>query len=413
MSHAGTRRAFWTTAACYALVAFEFFYMATPFAAYFYAAYRPGLTLFDRVPWLSVLGRTFLPHIAVSTNNPVLDAHDMVGAVLAIAGFLGFCVAAGQVYYTKLARKGVVLGGVYRLVRHPQYTCLAVCGLGMLLLWPRYIVLVTFVAMLFAYAFLARAEERECLASFGEPYREYLRRTHAFVPFRLPRPSPASRWRPAARGQMERQPFDEAAPAAEGAPRRRGPARVGIAVARFALAVGLAIGVALAVNEVALRSLSARYTDNTVYLSVTRMSADRLDRITALADADPNTRAALAAAGPGASLISYVLPVDWDISETLMRPRPGGERLIGSDYHGSRYRVVYTKAKLRRPAHGRGILTSATTRRPLLEVIVDLEDADRAERTGDSGTSAPAGRVIEVLPPDPDPRYAGVPVPVY
>jgi len=63
-----------------------------------------------------------------------------------------------------------------------------------------------------------------------------------------------------------------------------------------------------------------------------------------------------------------------------MRPR-ARERLIGSDYRGSRYRVVYTKAKLRRPAHGRAILTNATTRRPLLEVIVDLDDAGRTNHT--------------------------------
>ncbi len=34
-----TRSAFWASAAFYVLVAFEFIYMATPFAAYVYSAY--------------------------------------------------------------------------------------------------------------------------------------------------------------------------------------------------------------------------------------------------------------------------------------------------------------------------------------------------------------------------------------
>ena len=58
-----TRRTFWTAAAFYALIAFEFFYMASPFAAYFYSVYRPSLNLLGDVPLLSGLTGFFLPHI--------------------------------------------------------------------------------------------------------------------------------------------------------------------------------------------------------------------------------------------------------------------------------------------------------------------------------------------------------------
>ena len=40
------RRALWASFAFYVLIAFEFFYMASPFAAYFYAVYGPGLDWF-------------------------------------------------------------------------------------------------------------------------------------------------------------------------------------------------------------------------------------------------------------------------------------------------------------------------------------------------------------------------------
>jgi hypothetical protein len=56
---------------------------------------------------------------------------------------------------TKIRRRGAVTGGIYRLVRNPQYVGLAVMGLGTLLLWSRFLVLVAFVTMLVLYRLLA------------------------------------------------------------------------------------------------------------------------------------------------------------------------------------------------------------------------------------------------------------------
>jgi hypothetical protein len=56
----------------------------------------------------------------------------------------------------------------------------------LLLLWPRYIVLLSFLTMLFAYYFLARAEEMECAEKFGQAYLDYQNRTHMFLPFKVP-----------------------------------------------------------------------------------------------------------------------------------------------------------------------------------------------------------------------------------
>ncbi len=54
--------------------------------------------------------------------------------------------------------------GLYAYVRHPQYTGLAVVGLGSLLLWPR--ALVTYVAMLLACTTLAWVDEDELQAAY-------------------------------------------------------------------------------------------------------------------------------------------------------------------------------------------------------------------------------------------------------
>lgn len=45
----------------------------------------------------------------------------------------------------------------------------------MLLIWPRFLVLLAFVTMLFLYFLLARWEEQQCLEKYGESYREYMR----------------------------------------------------------------------------------------------------------------------------------------------------------------------------------------------------------------------------------------------
>ncbi len=70
------RRALWASFAFYVLIAFEFFYMASPFAAYFYAVYGPGLD------WLQASGPTswiiqfFMPHLVSETRSVLIDVHE-------------------------------------------------------------------------------------------------------------------------------------------------------------------------------------------------------------------------------------------------------------------------------------------------------------------------------------------------
>src|SRR4029453_19191429 len=85
----------------------------------------------------------------------------------------------------KLRGGRLTTGGLYRVARHPQYLGLAILGLGAFLVWPRVLVLVAYVTMLFLYGLLARWEETRCLEKFGEPYRAYQRRTGM-----LPAPPP-------------------------------------------------------------------------------------------------------------------------------------------------------------------------------------------------------------------------------
>jgi protein-S-isoprenylcysteine O-methyltransferase Ste14 len=54
--------------------------------------------------------------------------------------------------------------------------------LGFLLQWPTLPTLIMFPILVYMYVRLARREEREALAEFGEPYARYMAKTPAFFP---------------------------------------------------------------------------------------------------------------------------------------------------------------------------------------------------------------------------------------
>jgi protein-S-isoprenylcysteine O-methyltransferase Ste14 len=72
--------------------------------------------------------------------------------------------------------------GVYSYVRHPQYDGFVLVMFGFLLQWPTILTLAMFPVLVFMYVRLARAEERETLAEFGDAYRSYMNRVPAFFP---------------------------------------------------------------------------------------------------------------------------------------------------------------------------------------------------------------------------------------
>jgi protein-S-isoprenylcysteine O-methyltransferase Ste14 len=80
------------------------------------------------------------------------------------------------------ARGEPVTDGVYARVRHPQYAGLFLITVGMLVQWPTIITIATWPLLLTVYFRLARREEREAEALYGEAYRVYRARVPMFVP---------------------------------------------------------------------------------------------------------------------------------------------------------------------------------------------------------------------------------------
>ncbi|MGA9639960.1 MAG: isoprenylcysteine carboxylmethyltransferase family protein [Terriglobales bacterium] len=159
----------------YLLITLEMLFMVTPFALYYYSVYSPVLVGSFSLPATGWLPAFFLPHL----STKILPS---MGALIVLLGLVGFAVSAFQLYYAKFRRRGVVQSGLYKRIRHPQYLFLGLAGLGLLILWPRFILLIVYINMLWFYYFLARSEEGRMEARYGEAYREQKQRTWMFLP---------------------------------------------------------------------------------------------------------------------------------------------------------------------------------------------------------------------------------------
>jgi hypothetical protein len=107
---------------------------------------------------------------------------------LFLLGLVTFTVCALQIYLGKIFKWGIAGKGLYRSIRHPQYLALALWGIGMAILWPRFIVLATLALMFILYYFLAKDEERRMLSQYGASYQHYMDTTGRFLPRTLESP---------------------------------------------------------------------------------------------------------------------------------------------------------------------------------------------------------------------------------
>ncbi|MGH7382449.1 MAG: methyltransferase family protein, partial [Candidatus Methylomirabilales bacterium] len=298
-------------------------------------------------PWTAWLTQFFLPHIS-ETSSPLLNALPGLGGLLILAGAVLFLAGAVPVYWTKLRGRGPVTGWLYALIRHPQYVGLAVMGLGTLLIWPRFLVLIAYVTMLFLYAVLAHWEEEQCLTRFGETYRAYQARTGMFLPRslskRLPRILPISTG-------------------------NRVLAVAGLYLVLLPATVALAFGL----RDYSLANISAFYTKSTAVLSPALLTDQELSAAYRTAIADPKVQEAIIAARP-TKLIVYVVPVEWYLPDLPIEAvhKSGGHQ-TPSDFDRRHYKVLFTSARIHTvEATERDIITSAYGRDPIVLVKVDI-----------------------------------------
>ena len=105
-----------------------------------------------------------------------------------IAGGFILISSAWKVLFQAQRNHTVASEGAYAHLRHPQYAGFIMIMLGFLFQWPTIITLIMFPILVTMYVRLARREEKESLAEFGEVYERYIASTPAFLP-RLSLPS--------------------------------------------------------------------------------------------------------------------------------------------------------------------------------------------------------------------------------
>ncbi len=151
--------------------------------------YRLGFSLMALITILPVLALVyFLPDRRIYTIPLPWSA---LTVLLQMAGLAGIVYGVGQTGFMRFfgidlaldpqaGRRDLVGGGLYRIVRHPIYTC------TFIFLWLTPVMTWNLLALslgVTVYMIIgSRFEEDKLIAEFGPAYIEYRRRTPAFLP---------------------------------------------------------------------------------------------------------------------------------------------------------------------------------------------------------------------------------------
>ena len=138
-------------------------------------------TRFPGIDWLSHDAGHLLESMFGWDANPHFGPFHIISNILIVAGFW-LLASAWKVLYAAQREHKLATTGAYARVRHPQYGGFILIMTGFLFQWPTLVTLVMFPVLVTMYVLLARREERDAIAEFGEEYVRYASKTTAFFP---------------------------------------------------------------------------------------------------------------------------------------------------------------------------------------------------------------------------------------
>lgn len=159
--------------------------------AMFTEMYGIPMTIYLLMPWLSKTfpGIDWLSHDAGHLlemifgwkGNPHFGPFHFLSSVFIFGGFI-MLSSAWRVLYKAQRHRQLATTGIYARVRHPQYVAFILVMFGFLLQWPTLLTLVMFPILVYMYVRLAKSEEKQADAEFGDAWRQYALRTPGFWP---------------------------------------------------------------------------------------------------------------------------------------------------------------------------------------------------------------------------------------
>lgn len=136
---------------------------------------------FPEINWFSHnsshLLQTLLGWSGDAHSSPLHIISDML-----VLGGLILLAASWKVLHKAQRNYEMASRGPYSKIRHPQYAAFIVIMVGFLMQWPTLPTLLMFPVLVWLYIRLARREEKEALAMFGEQYVQYAKNTPRFIP---------------------------------------------------------------------------------------------------------------------------------------------------------------------------------------------------------------------------------------
>jgi len=131
------------------------------------------------IPWLHMKGHLWSTLLGLGDAGAVVEM--IIGLSFVLLGLTLIFNGWYRIYKAQ-KKDELVTGGLYRYMRHPQYTGIFLALFGQLIHWPTAPTLVLFPVIVWVYYRLSRREEKAMIEKFGEEYRAYMRRVPMFFP---------------------------------------------------------------------------------------------------------------------------------------------------------------------------------------------------------------------------------------
>jgi len=136
---------------------------------------------YPEVDWFSHNSSHLLQTLLGWRGNAHFGPIHILSNILILGG-LFLLSASWKVLYRAQRDHTLGVTGPYARFRHPQYLAFMVIMMGFLIQWPTLPTLMMFPVLVWIYVRLARREEEEALAEFGEQYARYAENTPRFLP---------------------------------------------------------------------------------------------------------------------------------------------------------------------------------------------------------------------------------------